>query len=94
MKQFITRCVEAEGQEILDYVDNRVDISVAIFKKHIGSKNYHKLEIALGYKNKSGKNHLGDCDLAKDRCVSFGKGKFRGMPAVDCTWSLIEHIFA
>ena len=94
MKQFITRCVEAEGQEILDYVETRKDISVATFKKHIGKANFLQLEIDLGYKDESGRNLLGCCDLSKDRCVNFGKGKFRGKSAVDCTWSLIEHIFA
>ena len=85
MVKFIGTCVELSARHLEDYDVTEREITAKTFRKHVGPEVYRELERRLGYDK-----HL---RLADDYAVSFGKGKWRGKPAVCLRWSSIHHIY-
>jgi hypothetical protein len=87
MKNFIyeINCVSANGDDIIDMVDNARQISYRTFCKHIKSQDLKHIKEALGY----GK----DLSLKRDWAVSFYKSKYKNKPCYYLCHSMIEYVF-
>jgi hypothetical protein len=84
---FVGSCVQLDGDDITDMVDQAVDIKAETFRKNIGSEAYQWLESELGYSD------LPNISLAKDYHVSFHRSKYQGEKCYYCRWSAIEYVF-
>ena len=93
VKAFTTRCVESSYFDMDDYYKIRKEITYRTFVTHIGRRNLIDFEVDLGYRDCDGNLYNKSLSLKTDYHVQFGKGKFKGIAAVDCTHSAIEYIF-
>lgn len=84
---FIGSCVQLDGDDITDMVDQAVEVTVATFRRRIGSEAYQWLERELGYSD------LPNLSLAKDYHVSFYRSKYQNEKCYYCRWSAIEYVF-
>ena len=82
---FVTTCVGARGEDIIDMLEGSRDITRRTFLKHVDRAQLREIEKSLGYGH-----HL---RMSKDWHVAYGKGMYRGKPCVFFRWSSIEHIF-
>lgn len=83
------RCVELDGQDIIDMTDKGREITRETFGANIGRGNYLMLSDALGYVRHASKG----LTLAKDYHVAYYRSKFRGKPCYYMVHSAIEHVF-
>lgn len=87
--KFITRCVEANGDDITEMTEQSKDITAATFKKHC---EWVEIAESLGYHTGNGKpkNTL---RLENDYAVKFCKSTYQGKPCYYFVWSAIEYVF-
>lgn len=82
---FVTTCVGARGEDIINMLERSRKITRRTFLKHVDREQMREVEKSLGYDS---------ClPMSKDWHVSYGKGKYQDRPCVFFQWSAIEHIF-
>lgn len=74
------------AKDLHDYDDTERSITYRTFVKHVGVETIRELNSALGYSGSK-------LSLKNDWAVSYGKGKWRGRPAVCMHHSSIHHIW-
>lgn len=79
--EFIGTCVGLEFNDLQDYDDSERIIKYQTFLKHVGREIVAELDAAFGI------------PLRRDWHVSFGRGKWKGKPAVCLHHSAIHHLW-
>jgi hypothetical protein len=83
--QFETTCVGSDYESISEMNDRAVEISLATFRRKIGTPAFRDLATSLGYDR-----HF---PISKDWHIWCGRSTYRGMFCVFLRWSRIEHIY-
>lgn len=86
-ENFVGSCVQLDGDDISDMVEQATEITASTFKRNIGNNSYSWLSQELGYSD------LPNLSLATDYHVSFHKSKYQGQRCYYCRWSAIEYVF-
>jgi len=86
---FATRCVEAEGPDISEMVDNADDVSFDEVRDNVKEPTLDDWAQDMGYEL----DPEDGLTLEDDWAVSFHRGVFRGRPAYYVVHSGIEHIW-
>lgn len=79
--QFIGTCIGLKEEDLHAYDDTERSIGYRTFLKHIGRDTVTELNATFGV------------PLHRDWCVSFGRGKWKGHPAVCLHHSRIHHLW-
>lgn len=81
--RFIGTCVELRQRDLEAYDDTEREISYRTFLKHAGRKLIRRLEQGFGRSP----------TLKNDWHVRYGRGKWKGKPAICLMHSSIHHIW-
>ena len=79
--EFIGTCVNLRARDLYEYDDTERTIGYKTFLKHVGREIVDELDADFGV------------PLRKDWAVSFGRGKWKGKPAVCLHHSSIHHLW-
>lgn len=83
------RCVELNGQDIIDMTEQAIEITRKTFGTNIGRENYRMLSDGLGYS----RHHTQGLTLSKDYHVRYYRSVYRDQPCYYMVHSHIEHVF-
>lgn len=95
MVEFVGTCVAFTLAELQAYDETERDITYRTFAKHVGPEVIREINCGEGigcarYDYEPGRAGL---TLKQDWHVTFGKGKWKGKPAVGMHHSSIHHIW-
>jgi hypothetical protein len=85
--EFIGTCVGLRFRDLQAYDDSEREITYRTFRKHVGADVIREINENIGYPGP------GVLTLASDYHVRYGKGKWKGKPAVCMHHSAIHHIW-
>lgn len=85
MKEFITNCIGAIGEDIMEMVDDGEEVTREEFVNNVNSSEFSQLESNLGYSE--------DFKMETDWHVSYWKSYYRGKKCYYLSQSSIEYIF-
>lgn len=78
---FVGTCVVLEAKDLEAYDETERDITYRTFRKHVGREIIEDI------------NRFNGVPIHKDWAVGFGKGRWKGKPAVCMHHSEIHHIW-
>ena len=82
----IATCINASFRDIDQYDQTERTIGYETALRHIGLESMREFTQSLGYDR--------NLHIKNDYHVSYGKGVFRGKPAICIHWSSIHHFFS
>ena len=91
--QYIGTCVELKELDLHAYDDTERAIASRTFARYLGSQLWRALEQRLGYRDTDGRLINSGLSLHSDFAVRFGRGLWKGKPAICCHWSHIHHLW-
>ena len=82
--EFVGTCVQLRAADLWDYDETEREITYRTFRKHIGSYVAAEINSWAGWPG---------THFSRDHHIRYGKGKWKGKPAVCMHHSAIHHIW-
>lgn len=82
--QFVGTCVGLQASDLHDYDDTERAITYRTFRQHVGAQVTAEINSWAGWPG---------THFSRDWAISYGKGKWKGKPAVCLYHSRIHHIW-